>query len=150
MHSMNDSVSPIHIQRRESAVPVSGHAHVERWTVDAIEALFALPFNDLILRAQHVHREHFTPNEVELATLLSIKTGGCPEDCGYCPQSVHYDTGVAASKLMDVEAVAAAARTAKEHGATRFCMGAAWRAPQGREIEGGSAPLRPGERLARG
>jgi biotin synthase len=133
---MNDSVSPIHIQRREHRdLTGGGHAHVERWTVDAVEALFALPFNDLILRAQQVHREHFTPNEVELATLLSIKTGGCPEDCGYCPQSVHYDTGVTAGKLMDREAVAAAARTAREHGATRFCMGAAWRAPKDRDIE---------------
>jgi biotin synthase len=110
--------------------------------VDDIEALLALPFNDLILRAQTVHREHFVPNQVELATLLSIKTGGCPEDCGYCPQSVHYDTGVEAGKLMDVAAVAAAARTAKEHGATRFCMGAAWRAPKDRDIEAVSAIVR--------
>ena len=142
---MNASVSPIHIQRREPAAPVdtsSGHAHTERWSVDAVEALFDLPFNDLILRAQGVHREHFAPNQVELATLLSIKTGGCPEDCGYCPQSVHYDTGVDATKLMDVEAVAAAARTAKEHGATRFCMGAAWRAPKDRDIEAVSAIVR--------
>ena len=141
---MNASVSPIHIQRRD-AVPQDtsgGHAHVERWSVDDIEALFALPFNDLILRAQGVHREHFQPNQVELATLLSIKTGGCPEDCGYCPQSVHYDTGVDATKLMDVEAVAVAARTAKEHGATRFCMGAAWRAPKDRDIEAVSAIVR--------
>jgi biotin synthase len=140
---MNDSVSPIQIQRRAHRAPDGGgHAHVERWTVDAVEALFALPFNDLILRAQQVHREHFTPNEVELATLLSIKTGGCPEDCGYCPQSVHYDTGVEAGKLMDRAAVAAAARTAKEHGATRFCMGAAWRAPKDRDIEAVSALVR--------
>ncbi len=134
---MNAPVSPIHIQRREPAAPVDtscGHAHTERWSVDAVEALFDLPFNDLILQAQAVHRQHFAPNQVELATLLSIKTGGCPEDCGYCPQSVHYDTGVDATKLMDVEAVAAAARTAKEHGATRFCMGAAWRAPKDRDI----------------
>ncbi|MEP6503827.1 MAG: biotin synthase BioB, partial [Betaproteobacteria bacterium] len=102
---MNAPVSPIHIQRREPVAPVDtscGHAHVERWSVDAVEALFDLPFNDLILQAQSVHREHFAPNQVELATLLSIKTGGCPEDCGYCPQSVHYDTGVDATKLMDV------------------------------------------------
>jgi len=141
---MNASVSPIHIQRRDAA-PVDtscGHAHAERWSVDAVEALFDLPFNDLILRAQTVHREHFAPNQVELATLLSIKTGGCPEDCGYCPQSVHYDTGVDATKLMDVEAVAAAARTAKAHGATRFCMGAAWRAPKDRDIEAVSAIVR--------
>jgi len=141
---MNASVSPIHIQRRAPASQeaAGGHPHAERWSVDDIEALFALPFNDLILRAQAVHREHFAPNQVELATLLSIKTGGCPEDCGYCPQSVHYDTGVDATKLMDVEAVAAAARTAKEHGATRFCMGAAWRAPKDRDIEAVSAIVR--------
>src|SRR6201994_3478446 len=134
---MNASVSPIHIQRRDAA-PVDtscGHAHTERWSVDAVEALFDLPFNDLILRAQQVHREHHAANEVELATLLSIKTGGCPEDCGYCPQSVHYDTGVEAGKLMDRAAVAEAARTGKAHGATRFCMGAAWRAPKDRDSE---------------
>ena len=141
---MNAPVSPIHIQRRDKASQDAsgGHAHVERWSVDDIEALFDLPFNDLILRAQAVHRENFEPNQVELATLLSIKTGGCPEDCGYCPQSVHYDTGVDATKLMDVAAVAAAARTAKEHGATRFCMGAAWRAPKDRDIEAVSAIVR--------
>jgi biotin synthase len=141
---MNAPVSTIHIQRREARPEGAGcgHAHVERWSVDAVEALFALPFNDLILQAQQVHRENFPANEVELATLLSIKTGGCPEDCGYCPQSVHYDTGVDASKLMDREAVAAAARTAKEHGATRFCMGAAWRSPKDRDIEAVSELVR--------
>ena len=82
-----------------------------------------------------MHREHFDPNEVQLSTLLSIKTGGCPEDCGYCPQSVHYDTGVEASKLLDPDAVLAAARAAREQGASRFCMGAAWRAPKDRDIE---------------
>ena len=106
-----------------------------RWTVAQIEALFALPFPDLLHRAQTVHRGHFDPCEVELATLLSIKTGGCPEDCGYCPQSVHYDTGVEAGKLMDLDAVREAAVAAKGAGATRFCMGAAWRAPKDRDIE---------------
>ncbi len=141
---MNALVSPIHIQRRDAAAPDThgGHAHSDRWSVDAVEALFALPFNDLILQAQAIHREHFEPNQVELATLLSIKTGGCPEDCGYCPQSVHYDTGVEAGKLMDVKAVAEAARTAREHGATRFCMGAAWRAPKDRDIEAVSEIVR--------
>ena len=140
---MNAPVSPIHIQRRPAASETpAGHAQVQRWSIDDVEALFALPFNDLILRAQATHREHFEPNQLELATLLSIKTGGCPEDCGYCPQSVHYDTGVEASKLMDVAAVAAAARTAKEHGATRFCMGAAWRSPKDRDIEAVSAIVR--------
>jgi biotin synthase len=142
---MNALVSPIHIQRRAPAgadVAADGHPQAPRWSVDDLEALFGLPFNDLILRAQGVHREHFAPNQVELATLLSVKTGGCPEDCGYCPQSVHYDTGVEAGKLMDVAAVAAAARAAKEHGATRFCMGAAWRAPKDRDIEAVSTLVR--------
>jgi biotin synthase len=110
-------------------------APAERWSVDAIEALFDLPFADLMHRAQTVHREHHAPNEVELATLLSVKTGGCPEDCAYCPQSVHFDTGVQAGKLMAVDAVREAAQRAKAAGATRFCMGAAWRAPKDRDVE---------------
>ena len=95
------------------------------WQVEEILALFNLPFNDLLYRAQQVHRENFNPSEVELATLLSIKTGGCPEDCGYCPQAARYDTGVTAQKILPLDTVLAAARQAKEHGATRFCMGAA-------------------------
>ncbi len=110
-------------------------ASTERWSVPAVEALLNLPFSDLLFRAQTVHREHHTPNEVELATLLSIKTGGCPENCGYCPQSVHYDTGVEATKLMDIATVRAAAEQAKAAGATRFCMGAAWRSPKDRDVE---------------
>jgi len=106
-----------------------------RWSVDAVEALFELPFNDLLFRAQQVHREHFDANEVQLSTLLSIKTGGCPEDCAYCPQSVHYNTGVEAGKLMGVDEVVDAARAAQANGATRFCMGAAWREPKDRDIE---------------
>lgn len=105
------------------------------WTVADIEALFALPFNDLIFRAQQVHREHFDANAVQLSTLLSIKTGGCPEDCSYCPQSARYDTGVEAEKLMPVEEVVAAAQRAKEAGATRFCMGAAWRSPKPHQVD---------------
>ena len=125
------TAQPIQIhKRRELAGPGS-----PRWPLAEIEALFNLPFNDLLFRAQQVHREHFDPNEVELATLLSIKTGGCPEDCGYCPQSVHYDTGVEASKLMDLDSVREAALAAKAAGATRFCMGAAWRAPKDRDID---------------
>ena len=107
----------------------------EAWTLAAIEELINLPFGDLMFKAQQVHREHFKPNEVQLSTLLSIKTGGCPEDCAYCPQSVHYETGVEASKLLDVEAVRSAALAARENGATRFCMGAAWREPKDRDIE---------------
>lgn len=113
------------------------HRAVEatRWSVDAVEALLDLPFPDLLYRAQQVHREHFDPNDVQLSTLLSIKTGGCPEDCAYCPQSIHHDTGVEAQKLMALDAVLAAARAAKAAGATRFCMGAAWRQPNDRDIE---------------
>jgi len=106
-----------------------------RWRPDAVEALFELPFNELLFRAQTVHREHFDPAEVQLSTLLSIKTGGCPENCSYCPQSVHFDTGVEATALMNVDEVLEAARRAKDAGATRFCMGAAWRGPKDRDIE---------------
>ena len=106
-----------------------------RWSVADIEACFDLPFMDLLFRAQQVHREHFDPSVVQLSTLLSIKTGGCPEDCGYCPQSVHYETGVEASKLMPLQEVIDAAQAAKAQGATRFCMGAAWRSPKPRDLE---------------
>ncbi len=106
-----------------------------RWRVGDIVALYELPFNDLIFRAQEVHREHFDANAVQLSTLLSIKTGGCEEDCKYCSQSAHYETGLKAEKLMKVDDVLAAARAAKENGATRFCMGAAWRSPKDRHLE---------------
>ena len=106
-----------------------------RWRVADVAALYELPFNDLLFRAQQVHREHFDANAVQLSTLLSIKTGGCEEDCKYCSQSSHYDTGLTAEKLMDVDDVLAAARVAKENGATRFCMGAAWRSPKDRHLE---------------
>ncbi len=105
------------------------------WTVKEIEALFALPFNDLIFRAQVSHRAHFDANVVQLSTLLSIKTGGCPEDCKYCPQSTHYDTAVESGLLMKKEEVIKAARAAKENGASRFCMGAAWREPTERALD---------------
>jgi biotin synthase len=106
------------------------------WTVAELEALYALPFPELVFRAQTAHRERHDPAYVQACTLLSIKTGGCPEDCGYCPQSAHYDTGVARQELLDVDDVLAKARTARENGASRFCMGAAWRdAPEGRAFE---------------
>src|SRR5688572_19558894 len=105
------------------------------WNVAQVEALFAAPFNDLLERAHRVHREHFDPNAVQLSTLLSIKTGGCPEDCGYCPQAARYHTGVENEALMSVDEVVAAARCAKERGATRFCMGAAWRGPKQRDLD---------------
>jgi biotin synthase len=105
------------------------------WRLDEIEALFALPFNDLLFRAQQVHREHFDPNAVQVSTLLSIKTGACPEDCMYCPQSGHYNTGLGKEKLLEVEKVVEQARAALDAGASRFCMGAAWRSPRDRDLE---------------
>jgi biotin synthase len=105
------------------------------WTREEVRALFALPFTELIFRAAKVHRDNFDPSEVQISTLLSIKTGGCPEDCAYCPQSAKFETGVKAEKLMDLEAVLAEARAAKAGGASRFCMGAAWRSPKDRDLE---------------
>src|SRR3546814_1235633 len=101
---------------------------------EAIRALFALPFNVLMARAASVHQANFDPSQVQVSTLLSIKTGGCPEDCAYCPQAARYDTGLSAHKLMSTEQVLARAREAKAAGATRFCMGAAWRSPKDREV----------------
>jgi biotin synthase len=105
-----------------------------RWSVDAVLALYELPFSELLFRAQQVHREHHAPNAVQLSTLLSIKTGGCPEDCAYCPQAKRYHTPVAEEALADLDTVLEAARAAKAQGATRFCMGAAWRGPKDREL----------------
>ncbi|BCX50594.1 biotin synthase BioB [Comamonas sp. Z1] len=110
-------------------------SEAQRWPVEAVQSLLDLPFLDLLHRAQSVHRENWPAGEIELATLLSVKTGGCPENCGYCPQSAEFDTGVKAEKLMSVEEVTRAAKAAQDAGATRFCMGAAWRAPKDRDIE---------------
>jgi biotin synthase len=107
----------------------------ERVSIAQIEAWLNLPLPELIHQAQAVHRQHFDPCAVQLSSLLSVKTGGCPEDCAYCPQSVHYDTGVGAAKMLPVDEVLAAAQAAKDAGATRFCMGAAWRAPNDRDVE---------------
>ena len=107
----------------------------QAWSVDAVAQLFESPFNDLLYRAQQIHREHFPAGDIELATLLSIKTGGCPEDCAYCPQAARYHTGVEAEKIVPLEDVVAAATAARLNGATRFCMGAAWREPKGRDIK---------------
>jgi biotin synthase len=104
------------------------------WTRGEVLALFNQPFNDLLFQAQVAHRQHFDPNEVQLSTLLSIKTGACPEDCKYCPQSTRYDTGLEKEKLMAVEQVIKEARAAKATGATRFCMGAAWRSPKDKDL----------------
>jgi len=116
------------------AKPVAA-PEAQRWPVEAVQSLLDLPFLDLLHRAQSVHRENWPAGEIELATLLSVKTGGCPENCGYCPQSAEFDTGVKAEKLMSVEEVTRAAKAAQDAGATRFCMGAAWRAPKDRDIE---------------
>jgi biotin synthase len=105
------------------------------WTRGEVRALFDLPFPDLMFRAAQTHRENFDPAEVQISTLLSIKTGGCPEDCGYCPQAARYDTGIKAEKLMGLDAVLAEARAAKKGGASRFCMGAAWRSPKDRDLD---------------
>ncbi|NDA42495.1 MAG: biotin synthase BioB [Gammaproteobacteria bacterium] len=112
------------------------------WQLDEVEALFALPFQDLLFRAQTVHRIHHAPNTVQMSTLLSVKTGACPEDCAYCPQSVRYDTGLDREALMAVADVTARAKAAREAGATRFCMGAAWRSPKKRDIEVMTAMIR--------
>ena len=105
------------------------------WQLDEVNALFTLPFNDLIFKAQSIHRAHFDPNEVQISSLLSIKTGSCSEDCGYCPQSARYDSGLTPEALMPVDVVLEAAQQAKDQGASRFCMGAAWRQPKDKDVE---------------
>jgi biotin synthase len=121
-----------HHDERSSAVSSN---HGNTWTLAEASALYEMPFNDLLFRAQTIHRENFDPNRVQLSRLLSIKTGGCPEDCGYCSQSVHHESGLTASKLMEVERVVAEACKARDAGATRYCMGAAWRNPKPRDME---------------
>ncbi|MEL3925830.1 biotin synthase BioB [Aeromonas enteropelogenes] len=117
-----------------NALTRGGHALRHDWTLAEVQALFALPFNDLLFQAQTVHRAHFDPNEVQVSTLLSIKTGACPEDCKYCPQSARYHTGLEAERLMEVEKVLERAREAKANGSSRFCMGAAWRNPKEKDM----------------
>ena len=128
---VRNAVQEVIVHRRpEPTTAVSGV-----WSVEAVQALLDKPFMDLVFEAQTVHRQHWPAGDIELATLLSVKTGGCPENCGYCPQAAQYDTGVKADKLMEVDEVVRAAQAAKDAGATRFCMGAAWRAPKDRDIE---------------
>ncbi|MEO8976669.1 MAG: biotin synthase BioB [Casimicrobiaceae bacterium] len=124
------STATIKLDRPAASLPVA-----ERWSIAAVEALFAMPFLDLVDRAHQVHRAHHAPNAVQLSTLLSIKTGGCPEDCAYCPQAARYQTGVESESMLDVAQVTATARAAKDAGATRFCMGAAWRSVKDRDLE---------------
>jgi biotin synthase len=137
-HSHGDACGhqPVQFYAKPQSSGTAGEpTGTERYSVAEVEALFNLPFADLMHRAMTVHRENFNPSEVQRSTLLSVKTGGCPEDCGYCPQSVHYETGVTAEKTMALDDVLAAAKAAKESGASRFCMGAAWREPKDRDIE---------------
>ena len=110
-------------------------AATSRWSMAAAQALYDAPFADLLFQAHGVHRQHFDPNAVQRSRLLSIKTGGCPEDCGYCSQSARHQGGVAATKLMEVDEVVAEARKARDAGATRYCMGAAWRGPKERDMQ---------------
>jgi biotin synthase len=112
------------------------------WTLEEVWALARLPFNDLLFRAHSIHRQHFDPNAVQISTLVSVKTGGCPEDCAYCPQSVRYETGVGREQMMDTTEVLERARAARASGATRFCMGAAWRSPKPRQVEQFAAIIR--------
>ena len=132
MHVNADS-QPITLIRR--ATPADQQTPTGPWSVDAVQALLDKPLMELLFEAQTVHRQHWPEGDIELATLLSVKTGGCPENCGYCPQSAEFDTGVKADKLMAVDEVLRAASAAKAAGATRFCMGAAWRSPKDRDIE---------------
>ncbi|MFY1026811.1 biotin synthase BioB [Actinobacillus seminis] len=111
------------------------HPTLEYWSVCKVEALFETPFLELVYRAAQVHREYFNPQAIQLSTLLSIKTGGCPEDCGYCPQSARYNTGVAKQALLEIDEIVAKAKIAKARGARRFCMGAAWRGPKPKDME---------------
>ncbi|RWX72336.1 radical SAM protein, partial [Mesorhizobium sp. M2A.F.Ca.ET.039.01.1.1] len=113
----------------------SAHEASIQWNREAAQAVYDLPFNDLLFRAQTIHRENFDPNRVQLSRLLSIKTGGCPEDCGYCSQSAHHQSGLKASKLMEIKRVIAEATKARDAGATRYCMGAAWRSPKERDMD---------------
>jgi biotin synthase len=108
---------------------------LEKWTLERAKLIFNLPFNEIIYEAQTIHRKHFTPNEVQISTLLSIKTGSCPENCSYCPQSAHYQTGLKKEPLMALDEVLMAAKKAKEAGASRFCMGAAWRGPRDEDLD---------------
>jgi len=121
------------MQEARLVSPLDGLRH--DWTRAEVRGLFDLPFPELMFRAAQVHREHFDPAEVQISTLLSIKTGGCPEDCAYCPQAARYDTGVKAEKLMSLDAVLTEARAARAGGASRFCMGAAWRSPKDRDVD---------------
>ncbi len=132
MNAITENITELSFHKPVSPITTAPSA---TWPVADVMALFDLPFNDLMFQAQTAHRANFPDGDVELATLLSIKTGGCEEDCGYCPQAARYDTGVEAKKILDIDTVLDAARQAKANGATRFCMGAAWRGPKDRDMD---------------
>lgn len=133
--SVAPAAAPLHFHPRAMSLAPEARNAVAQWTRQAVQALFDMPWMELMHRAQQVHREHWPTGDIELATLLSVKTGGCPENCGYCPQAQSHDTGVQAGKLLDMDEVLRAANAARQAGATRFCMGAAWRAPKDRDVE---------------
>ena len=125
------TVSPVALRRQSARAP---HATAQYWRKCQVEELFGLPLLELVYQAAQVHRQYFNPQEIQLSTLLSIKTGGCPEDCEYCPQSAHYSTEVQKETMMDVAEILEKARIAKARGASRFCMGAAWRGPKPQDV----------------
>ncbi len=126
------TLSPVALRRQTERKP---HPTARYWKKCDVEALFALPFLDLVYQAAEIHRQQFNPREIQLSTLLSIKTGGCPEDCAYCPQSAHHHTDLGKAQMMDVDEIVAKAKIAQARGASRFCMGAAWRGPKPKDVE---------------
>jgi len=135
MHGSQPIELASHANQQAAAQMAAAGAVRTDWTLDEVRALFDLPFNDLLFAAQNAHRRHFDPNAVQISTLLSVKTGGCPEDCSYCPQSIRYETDVNNDPLMELNEVIEQAKAAKAKGATRFCMGAAWRSPKPKQLE---------------
>ena len=125
------TLSPVALRRQTEPKP---HPTAQYWKKCDVEALFGLPFLDLVFRAAEIHRQNFNPREIQLSTLLSIKTGGCPEDCAYCPQSAHHNTNLGKEQMMDVGEIVEKAKIAKSRGASRFCMGAAWRGPKPKDV----------------
>ena len=126
------NISPVALRRQSDRKP---HQTAQYWRKCQVEELFEMPLLDLVYKAAEVHRQHFNPREIQLSTLLSIKTGGCPEDCEYCPQSAHHNTGLEKSQMMEVDVILEKAKIAKARGASRFCMGAAWRGPKPKDVE---------------
>ncbi len=133
------TISPVALRRKTERKP---HPTARYWKKCDVETLFGLPFLDLVYQAAEIHRQNFNPREIQLSTLLSIKTGGCPEDCAYCPQSAHHNTNLGKEQMMDVDEIVEKAKIAKSRGASRFCMGAAWRGPKPKDVETVSAIIK--------